>query len=396
MNFRSQTSLIALVFAVSVSHAIAAPTVRSLGGPSVAVGATPTTATAPAPTAPTMPKATGTSSRAGSLRTGGFVTSPTVKTSTSGGGTSGSAQSATTGGSVSSGGGALNSRASSTPRLSTGRYIGAPGKSISSEVPEVDLSGKVDKDQGPNVTGNVLAIGEDGWVTNTEEVYFKEETDELLEKKLDNTADKDLYKGNALVVTETGEILPVGKLLKPEDIDLSGKVDKDQGDDVVGNVLAIDDDGFVTNEKEVYFKEETDELLEKKLDNTADKDLYKGNALVVTETGEILPRDDFVTKYQGRGVSGRALIVDDDGYVTTGRINVDSLGLKHLAYEDTVRNELVDDNTLERAKMAASITDTLEWIDSWREKEPVADRETRYVMAVDEFGQAAWFRVATE
>ncbi len=434
MRFYFSTSLLTLIFAIGAVDAFAAASVRTISNPvttsdvaSGSVGATNVGAK-PGTTA------TGSASRAGSMRS---VSRPVAKVSAAGSSTGGVASSPTSvsGSSISSGGAGLN-RASSTPRLSVGKYIGTPGKSVSTAGEDIDLSGKVDKEQGRDFAGNVLSIDENGFVTNTEEVYFKEETDELLDKKLDNTADADLYEGKALIVTETGEIKPVGELLTAEDIDLSGKVDKNQGSDVTGNVLAINEEGIVTNTEKVYFQQETDEMFAKKLDNTADPTVYGKKALVVDSvTGEIKPTGEFLTaadvdltgkvdkdqgvaaagktlvvnedgkveatgdkvdRFQGTNVAGRALVVNDQGYVTTGRINTSSLGLGQLAYEDTVRNELVDDNTLERAKMAESITDTLNWIDSWRESEPTKDDKTRYVMAVDEYGQAAWFRVAIE
>ena len=55
--------------------------------------------------------------------------------------------------------------------------------------------------------------------------------------------------------------------------------------------------------------------------------------------------------------------------------------------------------------MAADITDTLDWIDEWKNQaggDPEAedpanpyklDLGTRYVMALDEYGEKAWFKV---
>lgn len=426
MKFNKKTSLFALIFAIGTSGAFAAPTVRVIGGPGTipgaASGSVNTTGVADASGTTGSVANAGTAMRSGSLRT--VSTSPKATVSTSNTGGTSVTQPASSGTAVSVGGSRLSSRGSSTPRLSTGRYIGAPGTSISTDPSSVDLSGKVDKDQGTGAAGHVLSIDDGGFVTNENEVYFKPEMDEKLAEKLDNTADPDQYSGKALVVTESGDILPVGEFLAPGDVDISTKVDKKQGVNYTGNalivnadgmlepsgefvklnqgpgnenrVLTVDANGKVAPDKIVYSKEETDDLLDTKLDDTADPEEYGGKALIVTERGEILPEGDFVNKFQGPNVAGRALIVNDQGYVTTGRVNTESLGLKRLAYEDSVRNELVDDQTLEREKMAESITKTLDWIDSWRDKEPTADDETRYVMAVDEYGQPAWFRVVTE
>lgn len=471
MKFNLQTSLFALAFAVGVSSGFAAPTVRSLGGATAVSGTTAQNTNVASNANVVASNAASTSLRAGSLRTGGYVSGPTVKTSVSNVASSGGASGASGAGIVA--GTTPGGRGASTPRLSTGRYIGAPGKSVSTDGADIDLSGKVDKDQGISNAGLGLIVDNSGFVTTGEIV-----TPERLETDLSGKVDKDqgvYYAGKALIVNEQGLVEPAGEFLTTGDIDMSGKVDKDQGLDAAGNVLSVDARGYVTSDKQVYFKPEADELLNKKLDNNMNPELYEGRALIVTETGDIKPVGDFVDadqgvenakrvltvgadggvvpgkivysvdetdnllrgkldntadpgqyagkalvvgddgvieptgdlltpadisgkvdKYQGTDFAGRALIVNDEGYVTTGRVNTSSLGLKQLAYEDTVRNELVDDNTLERAKMAASITDTLEWIDTWRDKEPTADGETRYVMAFDEYGQAAWFRVATE
>ena len=439
MRFSLNTSLLALVFAIGAADVLAAPTVRSLGTGSISTSASAPTSAPNGVTGGTtggaVSVATGSSSRAGSLRTGGYI-GPRATVSTSSSGAADSAtQSESTGTAVSSGSAGLN-RASSS-RLSVGSYIGAPHHAISTDGVDIDLSGYVEKFQGKDVKGEALIVGNDGYVTTGEIV-----TPDQLEIDLSHKVDKDQRgsegkvlivnesgfveasgdkvdreqrgsEGKALVVNEHGFVEATGEFLTSDQlgVDLSTKVDKNQSG-AEGNVLSIDPTtGYVTNTKEVYFKEETDEKLAKKLNNTVDAedlDDYGGKALVVNpETGVISPSGDFVNRAQP-GKEGKVLMVGDNGYVTTGSIDVDSLvdnlDLGALAYKDQIKNEdVADDAAIERKKMAEDITDTLDWVDTWKNQaeDPETgdyklDQNSRYVMAIDEFGEKAWFRVVVE
>ena len=132
-----KTSLLSILCVVATAAANAAPTVRTIGG----TGTYTYDSAAAAGVA---------SSRAGSLRTGGYVR-PTTGVSTSGTVQSGAttpvttAATTTSGGSVSTGGGTVG-RVASTPRLSIGKYVGAP-KSISSSGggASSDLTGRIER-----------------------------------------------------------------------------------------------------------------------------------------------------------------------------------------------------------------------------------------------------------
>ena len=258
----------------------------------------------------------------------------------------------------------------------------------------VDLNGKVDKDQGVNAAGHVLSVNSEGKVTNENEVYFKPEMDTKLSQKLNNTADPELYSGRALVVNADGDIVPTGDF-----------VETDQGVEYAQRVLTVDNAGHVKPDKIVYSVSETDALLNAKLNNTADAEEHGGKALIVDpETGEIRPGDiDFsglevdlsgkVDKLQGDEHVNEVLVVGSDGKVTDQKI---------------VNANVADNAALERAKMAADITDTLDWVDAWKNQaggDPTSedpanpyklDLGTRYVMALDEYGQKAWFRVVVD
>ena len=258
----------------------------------------------------------------------------------------------------------------------------------------VDLNGKVDKDQGVDAAGHVLSVNSEGKVTNENEVYFKPEMDTKLSQKLNNTADPELYSGRALVVNADGEIVPTGDF-----------VETNQGVEYAQRVLTVDNAGHVKPDKIVYSVSETDTLLSAKLNNTADAEEHGGKALIVDpETGEIRPGDvnigelevdltGKVDKLQGDEHVNEVLVVGSDGKVTDQKI---------------VNANVADDAALERAKMATDITDTLDWVDAWKNQaggDPTSedpanpyklDLGTRYVMALDEYGQKAWFRVVVD
>ena len=109
---------------------------------------------------------------------------------------------------------------------------------------DVDLSGKVDKDQGIGAAGHVLSVDADGRVTNANEVYYKPEMDAKLAEKVDILQGRQ-YKGKALVVDNDGKLKPIGEFMTPGEVDISGKVDKFQGPEHAGNALIVDQYGNV-------------------------------------------------------------------------------------------------------------------------------------------------------
>ena len=433
MKFTFHTSLIALVFAIGASDVFAAPAVRQLGG-FVGTGSTGTgsvntsagtSANSNTVTAPTAPSGL-TASRAGSIRS---TPRPTVTSS-------GSAP-------VVSGPTDVNRSASTSQRLSVGPYIGAPRqissggggdtteitndiKNINNEIQnitnilddvEADISGKVDKEQGINEAGKALVVGTDGFVTTSEFV-----TPDELEVDLNGKVDKDQgvgAAGKALLVNADG-IVTTGDVLKPGDIDLSGKVDVLQGRQYKGKALVVDNDGKLKPIGEFMTPGEVD--ISGKVDKLQGAN-YEGNALVVDQYGYLQPTGDFVNADQGVANHGKALVVNADGRVVPGdvdlgELNVDLSGKVDKDQGDDHVNEVLvvgsdgkvtdqkivnanvaDDAALERAKMARTITDTLDWVDVWKNQSEDSDgtykldSDARYVMALDEYGEKAWFKV---
>ena len=439
MKFTFHTSLIALVFAVGAADTFAAPAVRQLGGfvgtGSTVAGSVNTSAgtsvNSNTVTAPTAPSGI-TSSRAGSIRS---TARPTVKSNDS--------EPVAT---VATGTAGANRSASTPQRLSIGPYIGAPRqissggggdtteitndiKNINNDIQnitnilddvEADISGKVDKEQGINKAGQALVVGTDGFVTTSEfvtpdelnvdldgkvdkvqgigaaghvlsvdadgrvtnanEVYFKPEMDAKLAEKVDILQGRQ-YKGKALVVDNDGKVKPIGEFMTPGEVDISGKVDIFQGPEHAGNALIVNEYGYL---------QPTGDFV------NADQGVANhGKALVVNADGRVVPSDvdlgeldvdlsGKVDKLQGDDHVNEVLVVGSDGKVTDQKI---------------VNANVADDAALERAKMARTITDTLDWVDAWKNQSEDSegtyklDSDARYVMALDEYGEKAWFKV---
>lgn len=437
MKFVFHTSLIALIFALGAVDVFAAPAVRQLGGfvPGNGSGATSGGAAASVTPSPSVSsggagnKVTSpsgiTSSRAGSIRS---TTRPTVTSS-------GSAEPVAT---VATGTAGANRSASTPQRLSIGSYIGAPrqissGGTSSEEITninneiknitnmlddvEADISGKVDKEQGINKAGQALVVGTDGFVTTSEFV-----TPDELEVDLNGKVDKDQgvgAAGKALLVNADG-IVTTGDVLKPGDIDLSGKVDVLQGRQYKGKTLVVDNDGKVKPIGEI-----PDAIdINGKVDKFQGPE-HAGSALIVDQYGNVQPTGDFVDADQGVENYGKTLIINADGRVVPGDVDFSDLDIdgkvdkfqttdnadtvlvvneEGWVADEKIKNvHVADDAALERAKMAADITDTLDWVDAWKNQaedspDPAdykLNRDERYVMALDEYGQKAWFRVVT-
>ena len=397
MRFTFHTSLLTLVFAIGATDVLAAPAVRQLNGGFTGPGSAGTSANAPSGNMVTKPSASSvpsgiTSSRAGSIRTNSVRPSVT-------------ANPASNSGAMPSDG--SNRSASTSQRLSIGSYIGAPQK--------ISSGGGGDTTE---ITNDIKNINNE--ISNITNIVEGLETD--ISGKVD-IAQGTQYTGKALVVDTQGNVKPIGEFVTQDelDVDLDGKVDKAQGIDAAGHVLSVDANGNVTNANEVYFKPEMDTKLAAKVDNFQGIS-KKGKALVVGNDGVLKPTGDFVDADQGAENHGRALVINDLGRVVPGDIDftefdldgkVDKLqGTQHMnevlivgsngkVTDQKIMNANVADNAaLERRKMAADIVNTLDWVDTW--KNQAEDSETgdykldsnaRYVMALDEYGEKAWFKV---
>lgn len=317
-----KTSLISILCAATATFAHAAPAVRTMGG----AGTYDSAASAANATA---------TNRAGSLRaTGGYVrpsgtstsgatqkattaSAPTTSGATATATTSGATQKTTS--SVATGGGTAG-RVASTPRLSIGKYVGAP-KSISTTNNSVsDLTQRVDK-----LETDVITLQTDKQDVLTDTTYITVQGNELILEIEKIKSDLDLKDGREVEMGTNDEGLLwryVGEeewntLISWDDLrshlnlneintqintqvtnlkeiltaDIEGKVDKDQGTAAAGHALVVGDDGMVAATG-VFA---TPDDVAKKLDKRVEDVSARGKALVVDNEGNIVPTGEFAT-----------------------------------------------------------------------------------------------------
>lgn len=390
-----KTSLLSIICAMATTAVFAAPAVRMVGGNGTYESAAAATA----------------ASRAGSLRTTGGYVRPVTGVSSSGAAAAPTtttvttaAPSATTAvaktGSAVSTGGTTAGRIAATPRLSIGKYVGAPKALSSSGGVSSDLEARVEKletDVDRLETDKQDALSDSTYITiQGDQVILEIERvrEELcgedgcggengrdIEFSYDDTGLYWNYVGD----TETNEVITWEELREKLDIEgaiadavadlkteLDGKyVLMDQTTANAGKILVVGDDGIVTpTEIEIptaddfYTKDEVDDIvddiyddMDDGLDGKVDKDQGIG------EEGELI---------------GRALVVGDDGILRpTGEFATQSdlEDLGDLAYldevgSDEIKNESVTTEKLantavEREKLATEIVTTLDGASFW-------------------------------
>ena len=386
-----KTSLLSLFCGAAVSMgAFAAPSVRTIGGDGTYTSA-----------------ASATSSRAGTLRpsgttTGGLRPSVSVSSATTGGTTGGTA---TTTGSVSSGG-TVSGRVASAPRLSIGKYIGAP-KSVSStpSTPSgFDPSGLISRIEQLETDVTNLESTKQNNMSGSDYIYI--ENDEIwlnlnaLKQKLEEDG-----------VGRDGQTVEMGT----NDSGLLWRYVGESDDDwrilITWDAIREKLDLTTINQN----IENLTNQITNKLNNHYDDPDAIGTALVVNNNGDVIPGGKFVNLDQGANNENKILVVGADGKVTLGEdktAEIDptqlatDLGLKALAYKDSVGTNDIDTAAVERAKLADDIASIISWIEWWKKNapgdiriDPTTGKMTgdgmQYVLSVDNYGNAKWFRVIT-
>lgn len=393
-----KTSLLSLICAAAVSTTgFAAPTVRSVGGEGTYTSAA--SATDPG---------NATAARSGSLRaTGGFVRPTATTTSSLKAATTPAATTTTTTTGSTTTGTTSVGRVAASPRLSIGKYIGTP-TSVSTSAPGTDFTHRLER-----LESDVYRLESEKQETLKDTTYITVQDDELILEVDKLKTDLDLRAGedgreveigtNDIALlwryvgdTEWTELIDwetLKSILKIDGIqqaitvlnqsvenvnaDLSTKVDIFQGTDYTGKALIVDASGNVVPAGE--FASSGDVYNKTEIENR-----------FTTINADVSGKLDI---HQGTEHIGHPLIINESGDVIVSENSFPTIdGLGALAFKDTISNGDVDEATLERSKMAASITDTLYWIDAWRNSMP-SDGQ-RYVFALDENGDAGWFKVA--
>ena len=439
MREKIKTSLLSILCVVATTAtANAAPTVRTINGTydSAAAAAAGTT-----------------SSRAGSLRTGGYIR-PTATVSTSSATpranptTSVTTGTASSGGSVSTGGGTVG-RVASTPRLSIGKYVGAP-KSISSSgggassdlLQRVEkLEGDVELKQNALSDSTYITVSNDELVldldkikqdlelqngTDGREIEMGTNDEGLLWRYVGDTDWQTLISWSTIsekldfAGIETSIATAVANLRTELMGELDKKLDIHQGTgesgELIGTTMVIDGNGDLKPGGGPYIPANQGSA-------------NQGKALIVNESGIVEAKDidldttGMVPIHQGDdpNLIGMAMVVNGDGdleptgdFVTAGELDnlieaydLDDFG--QLAYMDSVGSEQINANAVNteelaagavtRAKLASDIVDSLDdvqwvqkWEDWWNENKP---GEGDYVMSVQADGTRQWFRVIT-
>lgn len=344
-----KTSLLSIVCAMAATATFAAPTVRVVGGNGTYESAAAATA----------------ASRAGSLRTTGGYIRPT--TSVSGSSSSGltnataTTGTATTGGAVSTGGMTAN-RVASTPRLSIGKYIGAPKSVSSSGGGSSDLDSRVEK-----LEGEVTALETDKQDALTDSEYITIQGDqvvlniELVKEELERGSDgREIELG-------TNDNALIWKYV-------------DEGEDQWRELITWDEIGEKLDFGGV------DEKIEEKITELKEE-LKEEIIQEITESG------DFVLTQQDENDAGKILMIDDSGVVTPTEVDfatvddidnaLDELG--DLAYQDTVGKNQIDAGAVTRATLASEIANAVDgaifWETWWKaHKDELASGD--YVVAV--------------
>jgi len=394
MRERIKTSLLSLICGAAISAgAVAAPTVRTVGGTGTYTSA-----------------ASATSARSGSIRsvptTGGLR--PSVSTTATG---TSETTSATTG-SVSNGTGSM-ARTASSPRLSIGKYIGAPKSVSTSPTGESDLTARVEKletdvaDLETSKQDNMSATG--GYI-------YIEDNDILLDLEALQAAMESGLKTDRKIV------------FNPDDTGLQWKYDGDSE----WNPNYVVEWAYIAEKLDIAGINTKISNVISSLNNKLDKsyDLTEnpaagGMALVVNkETGAIEPTGKFVNaEWSGEESKNKILVTDETGTVKLSNnemVSPDDLGnlafldesdLGALAWEDTVTTDFIADKAVTRAKMADQIAEIMDWINWWKTNVPNgvgmdengnivrpgagSDDGYQYVLSMDKYGNAQWFRVIT-
>lgn len=220
---------------------------------------------------------------------------------------------------------------------------------------DIDLSGKVDVALGTGEENKVLVTDEYGNVTTA--------------PKSDLTPDMSDYYKKTETFTQTEVTSAIDSAVAS--IDLSGKVDKAHGSEAANKVLVTDAYGNVTvgdvgidasglniNDTDTAKASmptgyAVNQALKAKADaDLGNADMGSGNAnkvLATDGTGKVYASADYATA------------ADVYNYVDSAiaGIDVTDLGFGALAHENTVRNELIDNDTIQRGKLATNIQEAL-------------------------------------
>ena len=151
----------------------------------------------------------------------------------------------------------------------------ADGNVIWKAIPEVDLSGKLDRPAVDGTTGQILVLQDDGSLAYADNVTEYDDTaiQEALETKL-NKPETDGTSGQILVLQDDGSLAYADNVTEYDDAAiqeaLETKITKPVVDGTAGQILVLQDDGTLAYQDNVT--EYDDTAIQEALDTKLDKD----------------------------------------------------------------------------------------------------------------------------
>ena len=151
----------------------------------------------------------------------------------------------------------------------------ADGNVIWKAIPDVDLSGKLDRPAVDGTTGQILVLQDDGSLAYADNVTEYDDTaiQEALETKL-NKPETDGTSGQILVLQDDGSLAYADNVTEYDDTAiqeaLETKLNKPDVDGTAGQILVLQDDGTLAYQDNVT--EYDDTAIQEALDTKLDKD----------------------------------------------------------------------------------------------------------------------------
>jgi hypothetical protein len=243
----------------------------------------------------------------------------------------------------------------------------ADGNVIWKAIPDVDLSGKLDKPAVDGTAGQVLTVQEDG--TNAyQDVPQYDDTE--IQEAVANKLDKPELEGTAgqiLVLQDDGSLAYADNVTEYDDTEIreliDTKISKPELEGTAGQILILQDDGSLAYADNV--SEYDDTAIQEELDNKLDKPEVDGTAgqiLVLQDDGSLAYADN-VTEYDDTaiqeeldnkldkpevdGTAGQILVLQDDNTLAY-QDNV-------TEYDDTAIQEELD-TKLDKEKVVQDLT----------------------------------------
>jgi hypothetical protein len=243
----------------------------------------------------------------------------------------------------------------------------ADGNVIWKAIPDVDLSGKLDKPAVDGTAGQVLTVQEDG--TNAyQDVPQYDDTE--IQEAVANKLDKPELEGTAgqiLVLQDDGSLAYADNVTEYDDTEIreliDTKISKPELEGTAGQILILQDDGSLAYADNV--SEYDDTAIQEELDNKLDKPEVDGTAgqiLILQDDGSLAYADN-VTEYDDTaiqeeldnkldkpevdGTPGQILVLQDDNTLAY-QDNV-------TEYDDTAIQEELD-TKLDKDKVVQDLT----------------------------------------